>query len=434
MKLVRKIFFWCHLVTGVIAGLIILTMSITGVLLAFESQIERFADRGLSTVRPPEGAARRLSAQALLTKVQEARPEAKATSMTLQANPSAAASIALGREEVLYVNPYTGEVLGEGAKGVREFFHAVTDWHRWLGMSGENRSTARAITGACNLGFLFLVISGFYMWWPRNLTWAQVKNVIWFRRRLSTKARDFNWHNVIGFWLAIPLFIIVISGVVISYQWAGNLVYRLAGETPPAPRGGPGQGQGNNSPARGNGERRSEGPQGEGGPRRNERRAEGAPDAQSTRDRARDAGAPGNQPLDGLDQLWSRAEQQMTAWQSISLRLPNAADAAVTFTIDQGERGQPQKRAQLTLDRKTGEIVRWEPFASYTTGRKLRSILRFAHTGEVIGIVGQLIAGLASLGSAVLVWTGLALALRRFRSWVARRSEGAIASRFDLET
>ena len=53
-------------------------------------------------------------------------------------------------------------------------------------------------------------------------------------------------------------------------------------------------------------------------------------------------------------------------------------DAPLAFTIDQGDGGQPQKRAQLTLDQKTGEVVRWEPFSSYTTGRKLRSFLRFA--------------------------------------------------------
>jgi hypothetical protein len=37
------------------------------------------------------------------------------------------------------------------------------------------------------------------------------------------------------------------------------------------------------------------------------------------------------------------------------------------------------------------------------------------------GVVGQTIAGLVSLGAAVLVWTGLALSLRRFAAWRGRR-------------
>jgi uncharacterized iron-regulated membrane protein len=96
--------------------------------------------------------------------------------------------------------------------------------------------------------------------------------------------------------------------------------------------------------------------------------------------------------------------------------------------IDQGNGGQPHKRAQLTLDRKTGEVTRWEPFSSYSTGRKLRSFLRFAHTGEVAGVVGQTVAGLASLGGAFLVWTGISLALRRLRAWLGRRSGAAVQS------
>ena len=55
---------------------------------------------------------------------------------------------------------------------------------------------------------------------------------------LAGKARDFNWHNTIGFWSAIPLAIIVAGGVVISYPWATALVYRAYGEAPPAPAGG----------------------------------------------------------------------------------------------------------------------------------------------------------------------------------------------------
>ncbi len=59
--------------------------------------------------------------------------------------------------------------------------------------------------------------------------------------------------------------------------------------------------------------------------------------------------------------------------------------------------------------------MKWETFSSNSRGRQLRTILRFAHTGEVLGLPGQTIAGIASAGGAVLVYTGLALSLRRFR-------------------
>jgi uncharacterized iron-regulated membrane protein len=107
------------------------------------------------------------------------------------------------------------------------------------------------------------------------------------------------------------------------------------------------------------------------------------------------------------------------------LQLPAAESTPLTFNIDSGTGGQPQKRSQLVLDRSTGDVVRWEPFSTYTRGRQLRSILRFAHTGEVAGVFGQTLAGLVSIGGAVLVVTGLALATRRLLAWIAKRSKPA---------
>jgi uncharacterized iron-regulated membrane protein len=53
-------------------------------------------------------------------------------------------------------------------------------------------------------------------------------------------------------------------------------------------------------------------------------------------------------------------------------------------------------------------------------GRRLRAWVRPLHTGEAGGLPGQTIALVASAGGGVLVWTGLALAWRRFRTWRRR--------------
>ena len=65
---VRTVLFWCHLVAGVFAGVIILTMSVTGVLLTYERQMLLWADtRGLDTSAPPGTA--RLPIEVACTKV-----------------------------------------------------------------------------------------------------------------------------------------------------------------------------------------------------------------------------------------------------------------------------------------------------------------------------------------------------------------------------
>ncbi len=78
-------------------------------------------------------------------------------------------------------------------------------------------------------------------------------------------------------------------------------------------------------------------------------------------------------------------------------------------------------RSTLTLDGRTGADVRWEPYVATSLGQKARGWLRFAHTGELGGLAGEAFAGAASAGGGFLVWTGVALALRRLSAWRARR-------------
>jgi uncharacterized iron-regulated membrane protein len=385
MKL-RTLIFWPHLIAGITAGVVIFIMSVTGVVLTYERQLIAWSDSQYRSAAGPGVA--RLSVEALIQKVRAEHPDLAPSAVTVGSTPDAPITVSVP-QRTLYFDAYSGQLLGEGTQGVRRFMSATRAWHRWLAVEGEGRLVARAITGWSNLIFLFIVVSGFYLWFPRKWAWAQVRSVVLFNGKATGKARDFNWHNVIGAWSAIPLFIVVVSGLPISFPWANTLVYRAVGEEPPAARGREGGAGGR---------------EGRGG-RREERAAPS---------------------LDGLNSLWSRAEQQVDGWRTINVRVPESSRAPVVFAIDKGDGGQPQLRSTLTLDRATGAVVTYEAFENQSLGRRLRSISRFAHTGEVLGIFGQTIAGLATAGGAVLVWTGLALAWRRMRAWMKRRATAQV--------
>ena len=109
----------------------------------------------------------------------------------------------------------------------------------------------------------------------------------------------------------------------------------------------------------------------------------------------------------------------------MTTRLSPSAKTPVVITVDDGYGGQPQLRATVSVDRATGEVIKTDTFNDLSTGRRFRSWLRFAHTGEFYGLTGQTVAGLASAGGAVLVYTGIALALRRLASWMRRRSQSS---------
>jgi hypothetical protein len=291
--------------------------------------------------------------------------------------------ISLARNRVLLVNPYNGKVL-ERKRTARTSLLRRSGELAPLARH-EQRTSRRGARHHRHLqaplsapgGFRTLSLAS-----PPVVLWGNVKAVTVFRGGLSGRARDFNWQNVIGVWSAVPLAVVVASGVVMSYPWANNLLFRLTGSEPPAAAGGP--------------------------------RADAG---------TRPSGAPPS--LEGLDDQWRKAQQQVPGWQSLTLRLPPSGRGVLTFTIDTGTGGRPDRRAQLTLNRR-GEIVRWEPFSSFNTGRQLRSWLRFLHTGEASGMPGQTVAGAASAGAVVLAWTGLALAVRRLLRWRKGRCEQAL--------
>jgi uncharacterized iron-regulated membrane protein len=425
MKL-RTILFWMHLTAGLVAGSVILVMSVTGTLLTFQQSVLKIVERSQRYVDAPSSGAPRLDVDTLLARVRAAVPDAEPTTVTLDSDPRVTAAVALVQRGTVFVNPYTGDVLGSGSARARAFYRSVTSWHRYLSVEGENRAMARAITGACNAAFLVLALSGIYLWWPRQWTWRHVSAVTLFRSGLSGKARDFNWHNVIGFWCAPILVILTATGMVISYTWASNLVYTVTGSPRPAPAAGRGGGPGGETASgrggRGGGAARAERPQGEAPARGEPGRSQPASAEPTATDRA-PRPPQDDVPRTTLASLVARAEQQVPTWRTMIVRLPQRPGGPVAFSMSDLEHWNTFARSTLTLDGRTGAEIRWEPYAATSRGQKLRGWMRFAHTGELGGLTGEAIAGLASAGGAFLVYTGVALALRRLAAWRARRRE-----------
>lgn len=384
----HRTIFWAHLIAGIVAGLIILSMAVTGLMISYEVQIMEWANRDLR-VTVPENSATPLDIESLLTQVQKQKPDLHPTGYTWKADPAAPVTLSMGREGTYFANPYTGEFLGERDHTWHDFFHAATDWHRFLTGSGLERETGKAITGAGTLVFGVLLISGIYLWWPKHWRWTNVKAVLLFNRKLKGRARDWNWHNVIGFWSSFPMLLIILTGLIMSYSWANNLLFRATGNEPPPPRNRPTGGPGGNMAQAGS-------PRGEGGPR-GERPSTPPPS------------------LAGLAPLLTQVRQETPGWQSLSLRMPQQPGAAFPVMVDRGGRGQVHLRTMLNLDTTQQKVLPSpDDITQQNLGRRLRMYSRFLHTGELFGVVGQTIAALCTLAATILVWTGFALAWRRF--------------------
>ena len=150
-----------------------------------------------------ESAARR-SRSAAFTGV-TARAGAQLRRWPLAAGSARSTSIRIEPARVIgEASPWRAALLPRGPTGIARSRSAAS-----------SAPIGKAITGACNLAFLFIVASGIYLWWPRNWTRRQLRSVDAVQAEVcGGKARDFNWHNVIGFWSAIPLFAVVLGATV----------------------------------------------------------------------------------------------------------------------------------------------------------------------------------------------------------------------------
>lgn len=365
---IREIIYWPHLICGIIAGVIILILSASGVVLTYERQIISWAEDEY-IMSAPDGAAS-LSIDTIAEIVKQASDDKALRSIKIENDPQA--PVVVRADHYYYVNRYDGKVLGNGPEKLRGFFSDVTSFHRWFLMDGDNRSVSRAIIGTANLIFLFILVSGIYLWLPRVLKWANFKKNIFFQKNKNSHARDFNWHHVFGIWSVIPLIAITATGAVFYYNWADNLVEYMASEE-------------NNVTS-----------------------------ADSSTTKPSSSLLTVNNDRPNTDQLFAIAEMQQEGWQFITMNVPDGNEVEALFVIDKSPGGQPYKIAELTLSTTTGQVLNWQPFSAYSPYRKARNVIRFLHTGETLGILGQTIAGLVSIFACIMVWTGFALAYRKY--------------------
>lgn len=374
--MIRTVLFRLHLSVALAAGLFIVTMAVTGVVLACEDAVMSLAERGRSVAvredRP------RLSPDEIVRMAADWDERSggpfTATSIEYRNRPGAAVQVHAGRDRRVFVDPYTGEVVGAGFPLLEGFFEGVRGWHRWLGVSGGAVRKGRAVTGAANVAFLFLLLTGPLLWLPRRLTRKNLKENLVFRRGVRGPALRLNWHYVVGIWSVVPLMVISATGVLMSYPGVGDRVYPVVGVVV---RGG-------------GGEHAGEGWGGAGG--------------------------------QGLAGTLAAAEAQVPGWRSMVLTVPRPDHTQVRVDVRTGRSGQPQKAAVLTVDRETGAVVSAESFRDEAPSHRAGEFLRYAHTGEYWGLAGQALAGLFALAVVVLAWTGFTVALVMWRLRRGRRS------------
>ncbi len=138
----RKTLFWMHLSAGVSAGLIILMMSVTGVILTYERQMQVWEDGPYYS--EPQPGQERLTVDELVAAA-NGTEGFTATSLLVSADADAPFVARMGRSQTQYLNPYSGDAYDPHSDSLSGFFADVRSLHRWFLVTGDGRATARTL-------------------------------------------------------------------------------------------------------------------------------------------------------------------------------------------------------------------------------------------------------------------------------------------------
>ncbi|MGE8203596.1 PepSY-associated TM helix domain-containing protein [Heyndrickxia sp. NPDC080065] len=214
-----------HFYAGIIFAPFLIILAFSGSVYLFKPQIESMLYHNLYYVQ--EKGSSTLSPLAQVAKVKEAYPNGEITSIKYYDSPSRTTEIGVmdkGKMLSFYVNPYNGDIYGslDNDKKFTEIFKKL---HSQLIIGG---TIANRIVELAACWAVLLLITGLYIWWPRN------KATIWgiILPRFKKKGRIFwrDLHAVPAFWLSIFILILIATGL----PWSGVMgegINRLATST-----------------------------------------------------------------------------------------------------------------------------------------------------------------------------------------------------------
>jgi uncharacterized iron-regulated membrane protein len=220
---------FAHLWLGLISGVLIIFLGITGCILAFEREIRNVTEpfRFVKKEQRPV-----LSPSALIPAAEKAmgRPARGIE----YGGPEKAVVIAYYDNKENYIlsflNPYTGEVLKVKDMN-RDFFRVVLDGHFYLWLPHD---IGQPILASATLVFVVMLISGIILWWPRNK--AARKQRFRLKFNVSFKRLNYDMHNVLGFYASWVAIFIAVTGLVWGFEWFSKSLYYVTSggkELPP---------------------------------------------------------------------------------------------------------------------------------------------------------------------------------------------------------
>lgn len=375
----RKIFRNIHLWLSVPFGILITLICFSGAALVFEKEVMELCHRELYFVKKVEAAP--LPMEQLMTKVAATLPDSvSVTGVNISSDPERAYQVTLSkpRRASMYVDQYTGEITGKYERA--PFFNFMFRMHRWLLDSMKQDGGifwGKMIVGTSTLMFVFVLISGVVVWWPR--TRKALKNSLKIVANKGWRRFWYDLHVAGGMYALVFLLAMALTGLTWSFQWYRTGFYKTFG-VEVQPSMGHGNAAANATAKGGKRDGKLEGREGRGAHRYS--------------------------PYTNWQQVYEQLAEANPDYKQISVSDGSASVAVPRF-------GNQRGTDRYKFNPRNGEITETTLYKDLDNSGKIRGWIYSVHVGSWGGMLTRILTFVAALIGASLPLTGYYLWIRK---------------------
>ncbi|HTR08585.1 MAG TPA: PepSY domain-containing protein [Paraburkholderia sp.] len=417
----RTLWRW-HFYAGLFVMPFLVVLAITGTIYCFQPQIEPLLYPHRLIVQPETRA--RLGEEALLARAATAMPKgAVPSSVRVPSEPNRSAEFVFrlpqGGSESVYVNPYSGEVLGTLSVENR-LMQVSRMLHRKLLLGKPGELLMELV--AC--WTLVMIGTGIALWWPQAGT--RLREAL--LPTLSLQGRPFwkSLHAALGIWLALGAIAFVLTGLPWTGSW-GQYFKSLATSanlgSPPGAWGGlplrssvPGAAPSAAPPAVNAGAHHMDGMESMPGMKMDDMPLANVPWAvgavQVPHSPADTTGA--RLPLASVIDMLRRDGIDG----GYEIALPTTPDGVYTVSYFPAD---PKAERTIYIDQYDGAVLKDIRYEDYGAVSKAVSYGTALHMGRYFGLANQIVCAAISIGLATMAVTGCVM-------WWKRRPLGSLGA------
>lgn len=389
MKKFKSAVLFLHRWLGLITGLVVVILSLTGCLFVFQQEISNWVRHDTFFADEVPTNRQTLPISELQAKAADAlNTEHLPYGLTTYKNPGKNWSAMLykggveswtyfGSMEVYktaYINPYTGQIEGI-VDEKKDFFQIMKGIHWSLLLATP---IGQPIVVWSTVIFLILLITGMVLWWPKKWNKAGKKKSFNIKWGGSWRRVNYDLHNVVGFYFLTISIVIGFTGLYWYFPFAKKSLHFIASGEYKLPE------------------------------TTSKTVVSTIPDSLSGTEMP-------------MEKAYANAWNEYPEAYSIALTTPADSQGTIHATIRPDSQTY-YNRSTLQYDRYTGELLDADRYEDKGAGAKLVAMNYDIHVGAIGGLPGKIIAFLASLVCGSLPITGFIIWWdRKKRQWAKEK-------------